>query len=276
MRINLFFVHFFRSFFRYLFSFIFLSSLLTMTHIAIAQPSPEIIHEFAPNGILRVGINLGNPLLASFDASTQSFHGISVDLAYQLANTLGLKSEFTSFKTAGNTVEAVKKGDVDLVFVAIDPIRGADVDYSPAYVQIEGAYMVRNDSPLQKNEDVDQAGIDVVVGKGSAYDLFLSREIKHANLVRAVSSQAVVDDFMNQNSDVAAGVKQQLEVDSKRYSNLRLLPGRFMVINQAMGIPKGRNHAGAYLKDFIEAMKSSGFIQDSLIRNGVDGAKVAE
>lgn len=191
----------------------------------IAPPS------FAPTGALRVGINLGNPILANEDPATKTLYGVTIHIAKEIGKRLSLAVELIPFKTAGTTVDAVKAGDIDLVFVAIDPVRGADISYTPAYNQIEGAYMVKTNSPISKNEEVDVSGSEIVVGKGSAYDLYLTREIKHANLLRAASSQAVIDDFMSGKENIAAGVKQQLESDAKRYEGLRMLPGRFMVIN---------------------------------------------
>jgi polar amino acid transport system substrate-binding protein len=173
----------------------------------------------------------------------------------------------------------VKSGEIDLVFVAIDPVRGADISYTPAYIQIEGAYMVKNNSPIKSNDEVDDASNEIVVGKGSAYDLYLTREIQRATLLRAASSQAVIDDFMSGKGNVAAGVKQQLESDAKRYEGLRMLPGRFMVINQAIGIPKSRPNyesTTAYLSEIIAELKQSGFVASSMERHQVQGAKVAE
>lgn len=140
---------------------------------------------------------------------------------------------------------------------------------------IEGAYLVRNDSALQRNEEVDRSGTRVVVGLGSAYDLFLTRNIRNATLVRAPTSPAVTDMFIAQRLDVAAGVKQQLEMDAQRVGGVRLLPGRFMVIEQSMGVPKGRVAAQAWLKGYVEEMKASGFVTASLKRHGIQGAEVA-
>lgn len=190
-----------------------------------------------------------------------------------------LPVELIPFKTAGATVDAVKTGKIDLVFVAIDPVRGADISYTPDYIQIEGAYMVKVNSTINSNEEVDAIGNEIVVGKGSAYDLYLSREIKNASLLRATSSQAVVDDFMSGQGNVAAGVKQQLESDAKRYEGLHMLPGRFMVINQAIGIPKARPNyesTTTYLSEVIAELKQSGFIADAMKRHNIQGAKVAD
>jgi polar amino acid transport system substrate-binding protein len=240
---------------------------------------PAMIASFAPTGTLRVGINLGNPILANEDPATQQPQGVTIDIAHEIGKRTGLPIELIPFKTAGNTVDAIKNGDVDLVFVAIDPVRGADISYTPAYIQIEGAYMVKSNSPIKMNEQVDVAGNEIVVGKGSAYDLYLTREIKSATILRAASSQAVVDDFMSGKGNVAAGVKQQLESDAKRYQGLRMLPGRFMVINQAIGIPKARpqyQKTTVYLTEVIAQLKQSGFIAQAMQRHHIEGAKVAD
>lgn len=230
--------------------------------------------ELSGTGRLRAAINFGNPVLARRGPNGEP-QGVSVDLAREAAARLGVPIELVTFTSAGNVVEAIKRQDVDLAFVAIDPLRGADIDYTAPYVIIEGAYLVRAASPLQRNDEVDRAGTRIAVGRGSAYDLFLSRELKSATLVRAPTSPAVTDLFVAEKLEVAAGVKQQLEADAKRIGDLRLLPGRFMVIEQAMGVPKGRVAAQAWLSDFIEEMKGSGFVAAALQRHGIAGAAVA-
>jgi polar amino acid transport system substrate-binding protein len=230
--------------------------------------------ELASSGRLRAAINFGNPILATRGPDSQA-RGVSVDLAREAARRLGEPVELLLFNSAGTVVEAVKAAQVDLAFVAIDPVRAADMDYTAPYVIIEGAYLVRQASPLQRNEDVDRAGTRVAVGRGSAYDLHLTRELKAATLVRAPTSPAVTDLFLAENLEVAAGVKQQLQADAQRVGGVRLLPGRFMVIEQAMGVPKGRLAAQAWLSRFIEDMKASGFVAEALARHGIQGAAVA-
>ncbi|QWD99414.1 ABC transporter substrate-binding protein [Polynucleobacter sp. MG-5-Ahmo-C2] len=241
------------------------------------DPSP--LKSFAPTGTLRVGINLGNPVLAYEDVVTKKLSGITIDIAHEIGQRINLPVQLIPFKTASATVDGVKSGDIDLVFVAIDPVRGADISYTPAYIQIEGAYMVKTSSPFKSNEEVDMAGSEIVVGKGSAYDLYLTREIQHATLLRAASSQTVVDDFMSGKGNVAAGVKQQLESDARRYEGLRMLPGRFMVIDQAIGIPKARPNFEitiTYLSEVITQLKQSGFVANVMQRHNIQGAKVAD
>lgn len=241
---------------------------------ATAGDRRAAIAELSGTGKMRAAINLGNPILAGRGADGQ-VQGVSVDLAREAARRLDLPLELVPFNSAGSVVEAVRAAQVDVAFVALDPVRGKDISYTAAYVIIEGAYLVRNDSPLQRNEDVDRAGTRVVVGRGSAYDLYLTREIKAATLVRAPTSPAVTDMFLAQRLDVAAGVRQQLEADAKRVGGVRMLPGRFMVIEQAMGVPKPHTAAQAWLTGFIEEMKASGFVADALRRHGIEGAGVA-
>jgi len=238
------------------------------------DPRAGAAAELGGTGPLRAAINFGNPILATRGPGGEP-RGVSVDLAREAARRLGLAVDLVTFNSAGSVVDAVKAGQVDLAFVAIDPVRAADMDYTAPYVIIEGAYLVRNDSPLQRNEDVDRAGTRVAVGRGSAYDLFLTRELKSATLVRAPTSPAVTDLFLEQRLEVAAGVKQQLQADAQRVGGVRLLPGRFMVIEQAMGVPKGRLAAQGWLSAYIEEMKASGFVAAALQRHGVEGAAVA-
>ena len=248
-----------------------------LAHMAPASAADAAVPaaELAPTGKLRAAINFGNPILAVKDAATGEPRGVSVDLARELGKRLGVPVELVTFVAAGKVVEAVKDAQVDIAFVAIDPVRGADMLQTPPYVIIEGAYLVRNESTIKTNAEVDRAGNRVAVGNGSVYDLYLTREVKAATLLRAPTSPTVVDFFVAQNLEVAAGVKQQLQADAKRLPGLRLLAGRFMVIQQAMGLPKGREAGAKYLTAFVEEMKASGFVAAALVRHGIEGAAVA-
>jgi polar amino acid transport system substrate-binding protein len=236
----------------------------------------DIASIFAPHVRLRVAINLGNPILANWDAQAGQPFGVSVDLAQAFAQRLGVELELVVVDAAGKSVEAVLQGRADVGFFAVDPVRGEGIGFTAPYVLIEGCYLVREASAIRSNAEVDRAGQRVVVGKGSAYDLFLTRELRHAEILHASTSPTVVDTFVAQGADVAAGVKQQLESDAQRIPGLRLLDGRFMVIQQAMGVAKSRGgEALAYLGDFVEDMKSSGYVAGALARHGITGAAVA-
>lgn len=237
--------------------------------------TPAILSAFAPTGKLRASINLGNPILANADASGKPF-GVSVDLATELARQLGVELELVVVDAAGKSVEVVTAEQADIGFFAIDPARGAEIAFTAPYVLIEGYYLVRNDSPLRSNSEVDASHNRVVVGKGSAYDLYLTRTLNHAPILRSPTSPSVVATFLSEGAEVAAGVKQQLESDAAKVGGLRLLNERFMVIQQAMGIHKSRGpEAAALLAQFVERMKAQGFIAAALQRHGISGASVA-
>ena len=230
----------------------------------------------APSGRLRASINLGNPILAGTDAATGRARGVSVDLARALAERLGVPLDAVEFPAATKSVDAVTSGAADVGFFAIDPLRAAEIAFTDAYILIEGAYLVRADSPLQANEDVDRAGTTVVVGKGSAYDLFLTRELAQASFVRVPGAAEVVQTLQAGGADVAGGIRQVLVDVAALAPGLRVLPGRFMVIRQAMGIARTRGPAAeAALRAFVEDMKASGFVAEAMRRHDVAGATVA-
>src|SRR4051812_36286922 len=174
--------------------------------------APFPLSGFCPTGRLRASLNLGNPVLAGLDANRQPA-GVSIDIARALGQRLGVPVEFLQFDTAAKSVDCLTREEADIGFFAIDPKRATHVAFTPPYVLIEGAYLVRSDSPLKANEEVDRAGVRVVVGEGSAYDLYLSRELKAAHIERIASSQEVVNHFLATGAEVAAGVKQQLDAD---------------------------------------------------------------
>ena len=237
--------------------------------------TPDIRSAFTPTGKLRASINLGNPILANTDSEGNPC-GVSVDLAHAFAQELGVALELVVFDAAGKSVDAVVAEQADFGFFAIDPIRGEQIAFTAPYVLIEGYYLVRSESPLQTNQDVDRAAHRVMVGKGSAYDLYLTRTLKQATILRSPTSPTVVQHFLQEGAEVAAGVKQQLEQDAIREGGLRLLNERFMVIQQAMGTPKSRGAAAsAFLSAFVEKMKASGFVADALRRHRIHGASVA-
>jgi polar amino acid transport system substrate-binding protein len=256
-------------------SLVLLASCATSSRTTMSQISPAARADLAPTGKLRAAINFGDTILAARDPSTGEPRGVSIDLSRELARRLDVPVQFVTYDSAGKVVEGLKSGAWDIAYVAIDPARAVDISYTAPYVVIEGAYLVPQGSPIRSSAEVDREGVRVTVGAGSAYDLFLSRNLKHATIVRAPTSPAVIDMFIAQKLEVAAGVKQQLEADARRIPGLRLLQARFMVINQAMGTPKGREAGAKYLREFVEEMKASGFVAQGLDRHHVEGVSVA-
>jgi polar amino acid transport system substrate-binding protein len=239
------------------------------------EVSRDARDQLAPTGVLRAAINFGNPILAKRHQETGEPTGVSVDLATRLAAWLDVPILFVLYEAAGDVVAGCERGEWDVAFVARDPLRSRGIEQTQPYLFIEGAYLVPQQSLLQSNEEVDVADARVVVGKGSAYDLFLTRTLQHATIVRALTSPEVVDTMVRDQCDVAAGVRQQLEADAERLGNLRMLPGRFMVIEQAMGTPKGRPAATGLLENFVTHAIQSGFVASALVAHGIAGAAVA-
>jgi polar amino acid transport system substrate-binding protein len=225
---------------------------------------------------LRAAINLGNPVLAGRDEVSGEPAGVSVDLARELAGRLGLPVELAAFDRAAESVDAVRAERADIGFFAIDPARGEGLLFTAPYVLIEGSYLVPSSSPVTGITQVDDAGRRISVGEGSAYDLFLTREIRHAEIVRCPGAPAALEALRSGAVEVAAGIRQVLEAEAQRAPGVRVLPGRFMVIQQAMGLPASRGpQAQQRLAAFVEEMKASGFVADALRRHRVEGATVA-
>jgi polar amino acid transport system substrate-binding protein len=236
----------------------------------MSAPSQELIREFAPTGPLRAAINIGNIVLAQ--GTPDAPRGVTVDLARELAKRLGLELQFVPFDAAGKVVDALKEKRWDVAFLAIEPVRAAEIAFTAPYVIIEGVYVVPAGSPIKTMEEVDREGVRIAVNIGAAYDLYLSRTLKKAELVRAPDSFV---SFVDQKLDVLAGVKQPLAAFVKAHPGTRMLDGRFQEIRQAMGVPQGRPRAADYIKGFVEEMKASGFVADALKRSNQPDATVA-
>src|SRR3990172_2926129 len=230
--------------------------------------------DIAPAGKLRVGINYGNPVLATRDAVSGKLRGVAVDLALELGRGVGVPADLVAFESAGKMFEAVKAGAWDVAFLAIDSGRANEIDFTAAYIEIEGTYLVPSDSPFRAIADIDRAGVRVGVSANSAYDLFLSRSLQHAQLVRAPSPDAAFELIVGGKVDVVAGVRQHLVANAGKLPGARVLDGRFMAIEQALGIPKGRAAGAKYLREFIEDVKASGAVARAIEKAGVRGVSV--
>jgi polar amino acid transport system substrate-binding protein len=252
-----------------------LALLVLLGACATTSAPPEAVKELAPTGKLRAAINYGNPVLAQRDPATGQPRGISADLARELGSRLGVPVEFSTFDAAGKVFDALGSGAWDVAFLAIEPVRSAQIDFTAPYVIIEGVYMVPVSSPLRSVGEVDREGVRIAVGNKSAYDLYLSRTLKRAQLVRAPTSPAAIELFVKEKLEVAAGVRQPLVEFAKTNPGVRVMDGRFMAIEQAMGTPRGREAGARYLRGFVEEMKASGFVAAGLQRSGQLDAAVA-
>jgi polar amino acid transport system substrate-binding protein len=236
--------------------------------------STSVRLQLALTGKVRVGINYGNPVLATRDPGSGELRGVAVDLAHELGTQSGLPIEVVAFESAGKMFEAVKTGEWDVAFLAIDPGRADEIDFTAPYVEIEGTYLVPSGSPVSTIADVDRNGVRIGVSAKSAYDLFLSRSLQHAELIHAPDPNAAFELIVTGRVDVVAGVKQHLVANTEKLPGSRVLDGRFMAIQQALGIPKGREDAAAYLRKFIEDAKASGFVARAIDKAGVRGVSI--
>lgn len=238
------------------------------------QDVQAVMTGLAPQGELRVALNFGNTVLAQRGKDGAPL-GVAADLARELARRLGVVPRFISYDAAAKVADAVEENAWDLAFMAIDPKRGEKIDFTEAYVLIEGTYMVRNNSDWMQVDELDRKGVKIAVGQGAAYDLFLSRHLTQAELVKLPTSAAAVHGFMEQHLDAVAGVRQTLDEFAQNYAGYRVLDGYFTAIHQAMALPKGRDMALAYVSDFLAEMKKNGFVAESLRRSGQQGATIA-
>ena len=227
-----------------------------------------------PTGTLRVCINLGNALLAQLEPNSQKPSGISVELAQALARQLGVELQIQLVHTAKESVAAVAKQTADIGFFAIDPARAKDIAFSQAYLHIDACYVARKQSDIQTVQDVDHADNLIVVGLDSAYDLFLSRHIKKAELVRAASTQEVMPVFWAEGYEVAAGLQHAMSEEAKRDPQLQILAPPFMTIAQAIGChPSHSDEVKAVLQNFLEKQKPN--IAASITRHALGGVRPA-
>lgn len=249
-----------------------------ITACASSESELEAVRpQLAPSGTLRAAINYNNPLLGRQDPATGELRGLAVDLSRELARRVGVDVELIPYGSAGQMAADAAKDLWDVAYLAIDPARAENIDYSAAYSELEGSYLVPAGSPLQTIAEVDREGVRIAVTGGSAYDLFLRRELQHAELVRADSTPESFDLLTDQHLDAVAAVKAALGPLHERLPGSRILAGNFMTIPQAAGVPKGRPEAARYVHDFIEEMKASGFIAEAFKRHGLgpDDAIVA-
>lgn len=236
---------------------------------------PAVLADLAPGGTLRAAINFGNPVLAQ-QAADGSPQGVSVQLAKALAKELNVPLEMVTFDAAGKVFAALDQNTWNVAFMAIEPVRAEQVAFSDPYVAIEGTYLVRAESTFTQVDDLDSAGLKLAVGKGAAYDLYLSRTLKHAELHRAETSAGAVDLFLDQGLDAAAGVRQPLEKFAAAHAGYRVIEGQFTSIRQAMAVPRQHTAGAEYIQDFVKRQKANGLVRKALDETGQADVTVPE
>jgi len=235
------------------------------------EVSAALRTELAPTGKLRVGINYGNFLLVNKDRAS----GIAVDLGRELGKRLGVSIELVTYDAAGKLADGVKAGAWDVGFLGAEPQRANEITFTAAYLEIPATYLVPAGSAIRALGDVDREGVRIAVAQKSAYDLYLSRNLKHAQLVRAEGIQGSYDLFIAQKLDVLSGLKPRLVTDAEKLPGSRVLEGQFTAVQQAIGTPKSREAGARYLREFAEDAKASGLVAAAIARHGVRGVSVA-
>jgi polar amino acid transport system substrate-binding protein len=246
------------------------AALFTASCAMTPSATESLRAEMAPGGVLRTGLNLGNPTVVQKDAGG-SFRGVGPELARELARRLGARIEYVTYDSAAKMAEAVKQGAWDVAFLAVDPQRAGDIAFSAPYMIIEASYMVRADSPLKRFEDFDRKGIRIATNNNAAFDIWMQRNLKSAERVTASSSPEAVDMFLaRRDLDAVAGVRTPLLAAAAKNPGYRVIDGSFATVGQASGVPRNREASARYLREFIEEMKASGFVARALKEAGTD------
>ena len=241
----------------------------------MTELSPAAKAELTPTGKLRVALNMSNFLLVGKDPATGTVRGIVPDLAHELGRRLGVPVEFTGYESPGKVADAAKTGAWDVAFLGAEPARANDIDFTAAYLEIDATYLVPPGSTIQSIDEVDREGVRISVSARSAYDLYLTRTLKHAQLMRVEGIEASWQQFLTARPDALAGLLPRLVTDVEKLPGSRILPGRFTAIQQAIGTPKGRSEAAQYLRAFAEEAKATGLVAAAIERNKVRGVSVA-
>jgi polar amino acid transport system substrate-binding protein len=232
--------------------------------------------ELAPSGRLRIGLNYQNFLLVLGDGPDGEPRGIAPDLARELARRVGLPVEYVKFDAAGKLFDAVKAAACDVGFLGAEPQRADEIAFTAPYLEIPVTFLVPAGSPIRSLADVDREGVRISVSERSAYDLYLTRTLKKAELVRAKGIPASYDLFVAQKLDALGGLKPKLVEEWARLPGSRVLEGQITGVQQAIATPKGRDAAAKYLREFAEDVKRSGFVARTIEKHGVQGVLVAK
>jgi polar amino acid transport system substrate-binding protein len=230
--------------------------------------------ELAPDGKVRIGLNYSNFLLVLGDGPDGP-RGIAPDLGREIGKRLGVPVEFVKFKQAGHLADGVRDGQCEVGFLGAEPQRANEIAFTKAYLEIPVTFLVPAGSKIKSIVDVDREGVRVAVSARSAYDLYLTRTLKHAKLERVEGLDASFDLFVTQNLEVLAGLKPRLTSDAEKLPGSRMLDGQVTGVQQAVGTKKGRDAGAAYLSQFVEEAKRSGLVARIIEKHGVRGVTVA-
>lgn len=235
----------------------------------------DVIAELAPSGTLRAGINMSNFLLVSSRGAGGEPQGVSPDLARAIADRLGVPLALVPYPMPGELADAVGTGAWDIGLIGAEPQRAEKITFTAAYAEIEATYMVAPGSSISTLAEVDRAGVTIVSTARAAYDLWLERNIRHATVIRTDSIDAAFHRFVADGAEVFAGLRPRLLKDVAATQGARILDGRFMAVQQAIGTARGNIAGAAFLRHVVEEAKASGLVATLIARHGVQGLSVA-
>ena len=227
--------------------------------------------ELAPNGVLRAGINLSNPLLVTGEALNGDPIGVSPDMARAIADRLDVTVKYVPFSSPGALADAIGGGVYDIGLIAAEPARAETIAFTSAYVEIEATYLVSDASPLTTIADVDQAGVRIAVSARSAYDLYLTRTLQHAKLERAKGLNGALELFKKEKLDALAGLRPALNEDIKELPGTVILNGRYTTVQQAIGTQKRYAASSEFLQNFVTEAIDNGLVAGFIENHGVEG-----
>ncbi len=231
----------------------------------------EALSQLASGGTLRAAINMANSLLVTGETADGDPDGVAPDMARAIAERLGVGVSFVPFPTPGKLADAVDGNVWDIGMIGAEPKRAETIAFTAAYVEIEATYLVPEGSPLTTVEDVDRDGVRIAISGRSAYDLFLTRNLEHAELVRAQGVSGAAELFVAEKLDALAGLRPALILEADKLAGARVLDGRFTAIQQAVGTSRGNDAGAAFLREFVEEAKASGLVSRLIERHGVAG-----
>ena len=236
-----------------------------------SSASPEVVRDLAASGTLRAAINMSNFLLVTGRTRSGEPEGVSPDMARELARQLGVRLELLPYGTPGEIADDAGAGVWDIANIGAEPKRAEKIDFTAAYCEIQATYLVPAGSRIKAIEEVDRPGVRVAVSARSAYDLWLERHVRHAELVRAEGLDASFELFVHKGLDALAGLRPRLVSDAEKLPGARILDGQFTAVQQAMGCTRGRHAGAAFLREFVETSKGSGFVAGLIAKHGVQG-----
>ena len=244
--------------------------------IDIGPVSQEMRDLLAPGGVMRAAINLSNFLLVTGTSPDGAPEGVSPDMARTFADLLGVDLRYVTYPSPGVLADAAGEDAWDIGLIGAEPQRAEVIAFTSPYVEIEATYLVPAGSPLKSVDDVDSDGVTIAVTGRTAYGLWLDRNIRHAQLAHSANFDETQNEFRERKLDALAGLRSRLVTDQEALPGSQILPGRFMAVQQAIGVPKAKAAALPLLGRFVDAALETGLVSKLIEKHRVEGLSVVE